>query len=160
MSRFRGGRVEGDKGSLLQRVLPLLYPSLSDRIRYQAYRRLYDVDPKFRFNGDNIVLLGAGKISLGADSYVGSGSILSAVPGQRIHVGRDVKVASRAAIYTNSLKVGKLLDGVEDDKVGDVTIGDGAWICLGAYIGPGVTIAPNSTVPAYSVITKSPNNER
>jgi acetyltransferase-like isoleucine patch superfamily enzyme len=156
VSRFRGGRAEGDGGGLLHRILPLLYPSLSDRVRYQTYRRIYEIDPDFRFNGDNIVLLGAGRIVLGAGSYVGSGSILSAVPGQSITVGVGVKVASRVAIYTNSLRVGKLLDGVEEDKMGDVSIGDGAWICLGAYIGPGVTIQPNGVVPAYSVVTKSP----
>ena len=35
-----------------------------------------------------------------------------------------------------------------------ITIGNGVWICAGAFIGPGVTIGDNSVVGARAVVTK------
>lgn len=35
-----------------------------------------------------------------------------------------------------------------------IVIGDGAWICAGAFIGPGVTIGHNAIVGACSVVTR------
>lgn len=35
-----------------------------------------------------------------------------------------------------------------------ITIGDGVWVCAGAFIGPGVTIGNNSVVGARAVVVK------
>ena len=36
----------------------------------------------------------------------------------------------------------------------DITIGNGVWICAGAFIGPGVTVGDNAVVGARAVVMK------
>lgn len=138
------------------RVDALLYPSLSDRIRYHLYRHRYEIDPKFRFNGDNIVFLGGGRIALGAGSYIGSGSIISCLPGRTITIGKGCHISHRVGLFSNTLKAGAYAEGREEYRYGDISIGDGCWVFLNSYIGPGVTLPPRTVVPANSVVTRSP----
>lgn len=135
----------------------LLYPSLSDRIRYYQYRRRYDIDPGFRFNGDGIVLVGYGKIRLGAKSYIGAGSVVSCKhPGYTVSVGKRCQISHNVGIYSNTMKVREFFEGFQVDRLGDVEIGDGCWVGMGSYIGPGVSLPPRTIVPANSVVTRSP----
>jgi putative colanic acid biosynthesis acetyltransferase WcaF len=69
----------------------------------------------------------------------------------RIEIGRDVTVSQYA----------HLCAGTHDYKRPDmpllkvpISIGDGAWICADAFIGPGVTVGSAAVVGARAVVVK------
>lgn len=120
------------------------------------YRKRYDVDQTFIFNGDGILIYGDGKINLGSHSYIGRNSILQASDHAMIKVGKNCKIGPFFSAWTHSSQVDH--DFNFDDKiapkVGDIIIEDAVWIGANVVINPGVTIGENSIVGANSVVTK------
>lgn len=139
------------------RLDSLLQPiSLQDRIRYHTYRRRYGLPSSFGFNGGGIVFGGDGEVNAGANSYIGSFSILSTTRGNAVRIGKDCRIGHRVSIYTSSNRVKAYLEGRDEYKYGDVVLGDSCWVGVNAYIGPNVVLPPRSIVPANAVVTRSP----
>ena len=90
------------------------------------------------------------------------------VDNNRIDIGSNVLIASNVQIYTATHSTNVHERMVENWSEGQeicrtyalpVRIEDGAWICGGAIILPGVTIGRNSVIGAGSVVTRSiPDN--
>ena len=72
----------------------------------------------------------------------------------KVTIGKNVAIAPHVLIYTGSHKIGPGSMRIGDFTGLPVTIGDGAWIRLGAIIVPGVTIGEGSVVAAGAVVLK------
>jgi acetyltransferase-like isoleucine patch superfamily enzyme len=72
----------------------------------------------------------------------------------KVTLGRNVAIAPGVLIYTGTHKVGPGSCRLGEVEGLPVTIGDGAWIRLGAIIVPGVTIGRGSIVGAGAVVLK------
>jgi acetyltransferase-like isoleucine patch superfamily enzyme len=98
------------------------------------------------------VIARSGVLSIGPDSYVGRGSVITAI--ERVVIGRDALIAEHVTIrdqdhdYTH--KRPYRLAGM---KVSSINIGDNVWIGAKATITRGVTIGSNAVIGANSVVT-------
>ncbi|MDP3245032.1 MAG: acyltransferase [bacterium] len=123
--------------------------------RYEGYRKKYNIDQSFNFNGEGTIFYGDGKIHCGKNSYIGRYSSIHAGDDCRVFIGDDVAVSHFVMIYT-STKVARQKFWTEADiKKGDVIIGNNSWIGAGVFIKEGVTIGENSVVGANAVVTKN-----
>lgn len=124
--------------------------------KYVSYRKKYEIDPTFRFNGNNIILYGDGEIAIGAETYIGHYSTIQAEKNYRVCIGKRCSISHNVRIYTSS----KIPDfdfssnGDIPRKCGDVIIGNYVWIGANVFINPGVKIGDNSVIGANSVVTK------
>lgn len=127
---------------------------------YNYYRRKYKLDKDFRFNGMFILLYGEGEICAGANSYIGDYSTAYAHKGNKIAIGRDVRISHNVRIYTHSTIADQDFSKQPvKEKTGDVIIDDYAWVGANVFINPGVRIGKNAVVGANSVVTKDiPDN--
>lgn len=69
----------------------------------------------------------------------------------KIRIGTKVAISRNAFICTASHDISRL-DRPLITK--PIVIGNGVWICAGAFIGPGVTIGEGAVVGACAVVTK------
>ncbi|MDA8213166.1 MAG: acyltransferase [Clostridia bacterium] len=123
--------------------------------RYNTYRKQYDIAPTFRFVAEETYLYGDGKISLGANSYIGRYSSIQAVEGCRVEIGKNCRISHFVKIYTMNTEADQDFSAPELVKrKGDVIIGDYCWIGAGALIREGVTIGDNCVIGANSVVTQ------
>jgi maltose O-acetyltransferase len=114
---------------------------------YNEYRKKYDIDETFRFNGEGIMFYGDGKIVCGANSYIGRFSSVQSIHPNKVIIGKNCAISNFVRIYT------------KNNKRGDVIIKDNCWICSGVFIREGITIGSNSVVGANSVVVDDiPNN--
>jgi len=123
--------------------------------QYEQFRRKYNIHPSFRFNGEGILLYGDGEIILGEGSYIRRFSQIQAVAGERVVIGRNVRISHFVKIYTANAVPDQ--DFTKKNKLqkctGSVIIGDGCWIGAGVFIREGVTIGEDTVVGANSVVT-------
>jgi lipopolysaccharide O-acetyltransferase len=125
-----------------------------------------------------IRIIGAGRIAVGSDVYVGAGSclqtlgdaeapalfigdgtsiagtaVLSAAScvrlGERVLLARNVYVADHQHAFED---VGRAILDQGITRVGAVTIGDGAWLGQNVVVGPGVSIGVGAVIGANSVV--------
>jgi maltose O-acetyltransferase len=126
-------------------------------IRYNYFRKKYDIHPSFRFNGRDIHFYGEGVIEIDENSYIGSLSTIQAHQACVVKIGKGCSISHNVRIYTSS----KIPDFDFSDKKnapekkGNVIIGDYAWIGANVFINPGVVIGENSVIGANSVVTKN-----
>ena len=70
----------------------------------------------------------------------------------QVNVGAHATVSQRAFLCTAT-------HDIQDPHMklitAPVTIGDGAWICAGAYIAPGLTVGEGAVAGARAVVTRS-----
>jgi acetyltransferase-like isoleucine patch superfamily enzyme len=123
---------------------------------------------------------GEGRIAIGADVYIGSGSWLQAIGGdgaatvaitvgdgtsvsggcvlsavREVTLGRKVLIARNCYIADHSHAFGDATRAVLDqgvDSVAAVRIGDGVWLGENVVVGPGVTIGQGAVVGANAVV--------
>ena len=69
---------------------------------YNEYKKKYDVHPEFLFNGRNIKLMGEGKITLGAHSYIGDNSTFSVNEKSAISIGKKCLMSHNIKMYANT----------------------------------------------------------
>lgn len=125
--------------------IPLIGP------RMRAYKRF---GVRFEDVGSTTIMLGAEvehprELQIGARSIVGNHCLLDARGG--ITIGSDVNITGSVQIMTAK----HVIDDPDFDAVYDpVTIGDHAWVALGAKILGGVTIGEGAVVAAGAVVTK------
>jgi putative colanic acid biosynthesis acetyltransferase WcaF len=88
-------------------------------------------------------------LEIGAWSHVGFDALLYNL-GSLI-IGQRVTISQRAHLCGGS-------HDFRDDSMplikAPLTIGDGAWVCADAFIGPGVVIGEKAVVGARAVVTK------
>jgi maltose O-acetyltransferase len=137
-----------------------IYLNLKDaevQTRYNLYRKKYNIHEKFRFNGDNVLFYGNGKISCGFNSYVGNYSTVQTYDHCLVEIGNNCSISHNVRIYTSSKTSDQDLNhaGSKSKKTGNVIIKDGAWIGANVFINPGITIGENSIVGSNSVVTKN-----
>jgi acetyltransferase-like isoleucine patch superfamily enzyme len=87
-------------------------------------------------------------------AYIGHFLRLSAM--RSVHIGRDAMLSDRVYVSDTGhnyedVRVPIKQQGLRDDG-GEVRIGDGAWIGIGAVIVGNITIGANSVVAANSVV--------
>lgn len=125
---------------------------------YNNFRKKYDIDPTFRFNGVGISFYGYGKIIIGAESYIGNYSTIQAHEKCVVKIGRKVSISHNVRIYTSSADADQdfSLKGTKDFKLktGDVEIGDFCWVGANVFIKEGVKIGANSVIGANSIVTR------
>ena len=129
----------------------------SQRERYLAFRRKYpDIDPSFRFNGDDINFYGDGNLSIGKNSYIGGGSTLQLTKSYGISIGTNCRISHNVRMYTSSALPDQDFNNHDGllKRSGDIKIGNAVWIGVNVLINPGVTIGDNSIVGANSVVSK------
>jgi putative colanic acid biosynthesis acetyltransferase WcaF len=89
------------------------------------------------------------KLSIGANSWIGEEAWLLNL--DRIEIGANVCISQRVFLCTGNHDWSR---ESFDLRTQPIIIKDGAWICAGAFIGPGVTVAENTVVTAGSVVTR------
>lgn len=94
------------------------------------------------------------RLTVGKNVIINKGvTILSA---RRVEIGDNVLIAPDVKIVTVNHD---LRDRMNLFRFGKVTVKDGAWICIGAILCPGVTIGKNAVVAAGAVVTEDvPDN--
>jgi len=123
--------------------------------QYNKYRKKYDIDDNFKFNGSEILLYGEGKIILGSQSYIGRHSTIQAERNYEVVIGSFCAISHYVKIYTSSFVVDQdFMSKNRRTKCGSVIIGNGVWIGANVLINPGISIGDNSIIGANSVITK------
>ena len=124
--------------------------------RYDYYRKLYDIDPTFKFNGMGINLYGDGKIILGANSYIGRHSSIQSYEGCKVKIGNNCALSHFVMIYTyNAVADQDFFKKPKKIKTGDVIIGDNCWIGAKTFIREDVAIDEDSVIGAGLVVVKN-----
>jgi maltose O-acetyltransferase len=125
--------------------------------KYRKIREKFLIREDFRFNGDEILFYGNGKISCGSNSYIGNYSTILAYDNCLVEIGNNCSISHNVRIYTSSKTSDQDLNhtGSKTKKTGNVIIKDGSWIGANVFINPGITIGENSIVGSNSVVTKN-----
>ncbi|MCK0115074.1 acyltransferase [Gelidibacter sp. F63206] len=143
--------------SLINKICLRIYEIgkfLSQKNKYDSYRRKYNISENFRFNGDNILFYGEGKIHCGEGSYIGELSTIQSSKRCIVSIGCHCSISHNVRIYTQSRISDQDFSKSKENKLDNVTIGDYVWIGANVFINPGVTIGSNAIVGANTVVVK------
>ena len=124
------------------------------QIPYLGYRKKYNIDPGFRFNGAGIKFYGEGKIICKKNSYISRFSSIQSAEGCAVEIGENTAISNLVRIYTGNRISNQDFSKGKHIKRGNVKIGDNCWIGSGVFINKGNTIGDNVVVGANSVVTK------
>jgi len=137
-----------------------LIKSNHQRYIYSIYRKRYDIDDSFHFNGEGTLIYGNGKLIIGKNSYIGQYSILQISDNHSIKIGNNCSIGPFFKIWTETWKVDHDYNdkALIESKFGSVIIMDAVWIGANVLISPGITIGTNSIIGANAVVTKDVPN--
>jgi maltose O-acetyltransferase len=123
---------------------------------YEKYRNQYEIDEKFRFNGEDIIFYGEGEIRCNESSYIGAYSTIQSSKGNKVIIGKGCQISHNVRIYSQSANADQNFEFYDSSiaKKGDVVIGDYVWIGANVMINPNLKIGNNSVLGANSVVTK------
>ena len=100
------------------------------------------------------MVIGAGSLEIGDDTWVGHRVLISA--SSSIRIGRSCDIAPNVFIGNGTHEITPDHDRIADIELSkDITIGDGCWLCANSVILAGVTIGRICVVAAGAVVTKS-----
>ena len=92
-------------------------------------------------------------VRIGRDVYVGFGVEIDTNHPELIEVGNHVTISHRCIIVSHmASNVDTPLQRLYPSSAAPVRIRDGAWICTGAILLPGVTVGENALVAAGAVV--------
>ena len=98
----------------------------------------------------HITALKPERIRIGKNSFLNEGVFLGGLG--KIEIGNKVHISPGVIINSGYLDTGNFSNKIHRGK--KVIIRNGAWICSGAIINPGITIGKYSVVAAGAVVTK------
>ena len=94
-------------------------------------------------------------IRIGRDVFVGFGIEFDTNHSELIEIGNHVTISHRCIVASHMATSSDTpLRRLYPDSAAPVRIGNGAWICTGAILLPGVTIGENALVAAGAVVTR------
>ena len=146
--------------ALINRIISYCYGRAREKYylrRYSTFRKQYNIDADFGFNGTDIRLYGSGEIEAKKNSYIGSLSTISSQHGLKVFIGENCQISHNVRMYTTSLDPDQDFNKpkLKPLREGNIIINNGVWIGANVFINPGVSIGENTVVGANSVITKS-----
>src|SRR4051812_34407706 len=89
------------------------------------------------------------KLAIGDHAWIGDEATLYCL--ERVSIGANAVVSQQAYVCTGSHDHRDPAFGL---RVSPVTIGDGAWVALGAVVMPGVTVGEGALIGARAVLTR------
>lgn len=109
--------------------------------------------------GDNVSierdcqLIVEGSLSIGPNSFIGTGSII--VAAKRVAIGRDALIAAYATIRDQDHRLeGKMPYNRQGLVTAPVHIGDNVWIGTKASVLSGVTVGNDAVVGAHALVIR------
>ena len=94
-------------------------------------------------------------VRIGPDVYIGFQVEMDTNHPEEIEIGRHVTISHRCTITSHmATDVDTPLQRLYPPRSARVSIRDGAWICIGATVLPGVTIGENAVVAAGAVVSR------
>lgn len=94
-------------------------------------------------------------VRIGRDVFVGFQIELDTNYSELIEIGSHVTISHRCIIASHmATSVDTPLKALYPGTSAPVRIGDGAWLCTGAIVLPGVTIGENAVVAAGAVVSR------
>ena len=106
--------------------------------------------------GSNVLIRASGDILIGSHCEIREYSIISANLNSFVNINDYCRIAHQVSIKTATHQIsleGPGIAGVTAPL--PISVQQGCWICAGAIILPGVTLAPRTVVGAGSVVTKN-----
>lgn len=94
-------------------------------------------------------------VRVGRDVFIGFGVEMDTNYPELIEIGEHVTISHRCIIASHmATDVDTPLQKLYPPQARPVTIGAGAWLCVGAIVLPGVTVGENAVVAAGAVVTR------
>lgn len=107
-------------------------------------------------SGCTIVVMGSGKLQLGANGFINRNSTI--ICSKEITIGKGATIAQNVIIRDSDIHYISV-DGEEKNNAAAIHIGDHVWIGTSAVILKGVKIGSGAVISAGSIVTKDvPNN--
>ncbi len=149
--------------SIVQYVNKLVIPQLPEPMCYGYKRWLLRLAGAKIGNNvlicSSVMVIGAGELEIGDDTWVGHRVLLSASAG--IRIGRCVDIAPNVYIGTGTHGITPLGERIGGEEISaDIVIGDGCWLCANSIVLPGVTLGEKCVLAAGAVATKSPGGAK
>lgn len=120
------------------------------------YHKKYELDETFEIIHEGISLYGEGSIAIGENSYLGANTMIQAVEGFSVKIGKNCRVGSNVRIFTLTAVADQDFNNFHslENKRGNVAIGDAVWLGANVVILPGVAIGENAVVGANAVVVR------
>lgn len=93
-------------------------------------------------------------VSIGRGSFIGPQCLLVPTRDAAITIGCGASLGPRVTLVTVSHEIGDPSRRAGQPTSAPITVGDGAWIGVGAIILPGVSIGAGAIVAAGAVVTE------
>lgn len=94
-------------------------------------------------------------IEIGNHVYIGTGTLLAALEGHNISIGKDCMIAGPCEMRTSDSHSLTDMNGNRINPANDITIGEHVWIGAGCMLLKGCSIPANSVIAARSVVTST-----
>lgn len=92
---------------------------------------------------------------VGRGVFIGFGVELDTIHPELIEIGDHVTISHRCTLVSHMATDAQTpLRELYPESAAPVRIGDGAWLCVGATVLPGVSIGENALVAAGAVVTR------
>jgi len=142
--------------------------AMAARMLWELGRWVFRLSPRIAFGYRNAILRLFGA-KIGRNVHIYASAVIT-IP-WHFSIGDDSSIGEHALIYTmGRVDIGKratisqrthLCAGAHDYTLpsfpllkSPIVIGDNAWVCADAFIGPGVTIGDGAVIGACAVLTK------
>lgn len=144
--------------SIVQYINKLIFPLLPETKCFAFKRTL------LRWSGavigenvricSSVMILGAGRLEIGDNTWIGHQCIISAT--SSVKIGKNCDLAPRVYIGNGTHQITPERERIADIELSqDIEIGNGCWLCVNSTILPGVILGDKCVVAAGAVVTKS-----
>ena len=135
-------------------LLRLLPPTRAFALKRLLLRRLgIAVGARTAICG-NVGFFGGGRVTIGADCWIGIGTTFYPAAGGDIAVGDGCDLAPECCLHTGSHAIGPPARRAGTGTAAPIQIGAGCWLGLRTTVLAGCTIGPGSVVAAGSLVTR------